>query len=154
MIEKIKKELEAIVNCDKVYIENVEYVKEQVSNILRITIDSNIQEVDLNLCVEVTRQINEYLDETKDFTEEEYMLEVSSKGVEEVDEEAELDINDMVGKCICVKTYAKINGVKEFCGELQNISEEGIRILFNEEALELSFKQVAIIKECLNEEEL
>ncbi len=153
MIEKIKKNLEDIVNNDDVYIDNVEYVKEDNSNILRVTIDSNTKEVDLNLCVDVTRLINEYLDEN-DVIADEYMLEVSSKGIDEVDVNEELDINDMIDQCIFVKTYAKINNVKEFSGELKSIEEDGITIMYNNELMKLTFKQIAIIKECSTEEEL
>ncbi len=152
MVDKIKENLENIVNNENVFIDNVEYVNEKNMNILRVTIDSNTSIVDLNLCVDVTKLINEYLDKN-DFIQDDYMLEVSSKGVEDGDLEEELSIYDMIDQNIHFKTYAKINGKKEFVGRLKEIREDEIDVVINDEIMTIKFEKIAIVKECPSTEE-
>lgn len=77
MIEdEIKKIIEPSLNSENINIIKIEYVKEKGQNILRIFIDTD----NIELCVKATKIINPILDE-HDLIDEQYNLEVSSKGI-------------------------------------------------------------------------
>ncbi len=129
MIEQIKKSIEQLVNNNDVYIYNVEYVKESNNNILRVTIDSNTKEIDLDVCVEVTNTINQYLDEADPISEE-YFLEVSSRGAEEEIATIE-ELNGAIGKVIYIDVKEPVSKFSSFNGTLLEVSEHSILIECN-----------------------
>ena len=94
---------------------DVEWVKEHSNNILRISADKE-SGLTIDDSVSLNEAISERLDE-EDFIEEEYMLEVSSPGLERPLKN-ENDITKAIGKYINLKTYSAIDGIKEFEGYL------------------------------------
>ncbi len=133
MLEKIKTDLEQLISSHPVYIYDVVYEKEGDNNFLRVLIDSTEIEIDLDICVDVTRVVNEYLDE-KDPISDEYTLEVSSKGVEDDITTVE-QIEEAVGSFIFIKTYSKVENRKEFLGHLLELTEDSIIIECNEKSV-------------------
>lgn len=77
MEDKIRNVIEAEVNKEGVYIDSIEYVKEQNNNILKIVIDSD-EIIDIDRCVEITNIINPILDKV-DIIKESYILDISTK---------------------------------------------------------------------------
>ncbi len=100
---------------------------------LVVTIDSNTIEIDLDICVSITKIINEYLDET-DPIKDEYVLEVSSKGIEN-DIETEQEIEEAVGSYVYIKTYSKVEDKKEFVGTLISFEGNDVTIECNEKSI-------------------
>lgn len=133
MVEQIKKDLENLVNNDDIYIYDVNFNKEGTNNFLVVTIDSNTIDIDLDICVDVTKNINEYLDST-DPIKEEYILEVSSKGIENDIETVE-EIEEAVGNCVYIKTYSKVEEKKEFIGKLLSFEGDDLVIECNEKSI-------------------
>lgn len=129
MIDKVKQDIEKLVNNDDVHIYNVEYVRELHNNILRVTIDSNTKEVDLDLCVEVTNIVNTFLDETDPISDE-YMLEVSSRGAEEAIETDEALAN-AVGKVVYIEVKESVDKFDNFNGTLLEVNEHSVLIQCN-----------------------
>ncbi len=120
-MDELKKELEKHFPND-VQVYDVEYVKEHHMNILRVTIFSDTIEIDLNKCVEITKIVNEIID-VVDPIEDEYYLEVSSKGLEEAIKTIE-QYKFAVGKTIYVKLYGSIEKKKEFIGILDEFEND------------------------------
>ncbi len=129
MVEKIRAEIEKIVNSDEVFIYNVVYVRESNNNFLRVTIDSHTRNIDLDLCVEVNKLINTYLDEV-DPIDEEYILEVSSRGAEEVITTTE-ELDEAMEKFVFVEMLEPIDKIENFNGRLLSYNENLIIIECN-----------------------
>lgn len=138
MIENIRKDLELLIKDQPVFIHDVVYEKEGGNNFLRVIIDANDVEIDLDICVDVTRIVNEYLDD-KDPIKDEYTLEVSSRGIEDDINTVE-EIEAAVGKFVYVKTYSKVEDRKEFFGTLLELTDECIVIECNEKSVMKKYK--------------
>lgn len=94
---------------------DVEYVKEGKEFYLRAFIDKP-GGITIDDCVDVSRKMNVLLDE-HDYISEQYIFEVSSPGLGRPLKK-DKDFARSIGKLIEVHTYAKVNGDKEFEGEL------------------------------------
>lgn len=84
MEEKIRSLIEEEVKKLNVYIDNIEYVKENGNYFLRITIDADYI-IDIDKCVEVTEVINPILDKI-DNIQDSYILDITTKEKGEVNE--------------------------------------------------------------------
>lgn len=93
----------------------VSYVKENGIKILRI-IATSPNGLDIDEATALNERISEELDK-EDYIDEEYFLEVSSPGLER-ELKKEEDIIKAVGEYICIKTYEKIENMKEIYGDL------------------------------------
>ncbi len=82
MEEKIRNLIEDEVRKLDVYIDNIEYVKENGNYFLRITIDADYI-IDIDKCVEVTEVINPILDKVN-FIDDSYILDITTKEKGEV----------------------------------------------------------------------
>ena len=117
-IEKSVKQLvEPIINNIGYNVYDVIYEKEGQDNYLRIFIDKD-GIIDLNDCEKVNDAITDVLDE-KDIIKNQYMLEVSSPGLERRirdDEQLKQNINNLIE----VHTYKKI----DICNENEEIKND------------------------------
>lgn len=106
-IEKsVKQVVEPIINNLGYKVYDVIYEKEGQDNYLRIFIDKD-KTIDLNDCEAVNNAITDVLDE-KDLIKNQYMLEVSSPGLERRirdDEQLKANINNLIE----IHTYKKID---------------------------------------------
>lgn len=143
------KQIEDIANkcADELGLEivSVEFVNEMGLKILRViakkdTFFSIDDSADLN------KLIGDELDRL-DLIEEEYYLEVSSEGIEK-ELNSEFDINDSIGKYVCIRLYAKQLGKKEFYGDLEEVTEKEIKIKINSKGTDqtISFARDKIAK--------
>lgn len=107
---------------------DVIYEKVGNDNFLRILLDSE-EPIDLDKCVSATEVISPILDEENPI-EEVYYLDVSSKGAEP-ELKTKQHITDAVGSYVYVKTYAQINGIKEFVGDLINFENDLVTVECN-----------------------
>lgn len=83
---------------------NLEYLNENGTNYLRVTIDSDT-DIDIDDIEALSNVINEYLDKT-DPIDEEYVLEVTSRGIER--EFSFDEAKDYLKEYILVKTYDQV----------------------------------------------
>ena len=89
--------------------------------------------------------IGEMLD-IKDPIKEQYMLEISSPGIDRALKK-ERDFIREKGREVEIKLYKPINGQKEFEGNLIGLTEDGIvQIEFNGRVIEINRKDIAIIR--------
>ncbi len=82
----------------------------------------------------------------KDPIKEQYMLEISSPGIDRALKK-ERDFIREKGREVEIKLYKPINGQKEFEGNLIGLTEDGIvQIEFNGRVIEINRKDIAIIR--------
>ena len=128
------------IGCEVV---DVEWKKEGSDWFLRIFIDRE-PSVDHALCAEVSRAVGDALD-TEDFIESNYVLEVSSPGLERPLKKA-TDFQRFAGKNVVVKLFAAVDGKKEFTGELMGYGENGVCIKDRADGQEYAFPLDKIAK--------
>ena len=122
----------------------VDYVFENGIKILRIIADGK-NGLDVDAASELNRLISDAIDliPEKDFITEEYYLEISSVGIEK-ELKTDEDIINNIGKYVYVKTYEKINGIKEVYGDLVSYEDGLITINYLVKTIR---KQIVIQKE-------
>ena len=82
----------------------------------------------------------------KDPIKEQYMLEISSPGIDRALKK-ERDFIREKGREVEIKLYKPINGQKELEGNLIGLTEDGIvQIEFNGRVIEINRKDIAIIR--------
>lgn len=116
--------LEPILEADGIEVVDVEYVRER-NWILRIYIDKE-GGVDLNDCQTISEKAGAILDE-KDLIPDNYMLEVSSPGLDRVLKK-DKDFIRYAGEEVDVKLFAPLEGnkgVKAFTARLKGLAEDG-----------------------------
>ncbi|MCL1924178.1 MAG: ribosome maturation factor RimP [Defluviitaleaceae bacterium] len=140
VLELIKEELKHDLEKNKLMLWDLEFIKEGVSNILRIYIDKQDknEKIDISDCEIISRRVSAFLDE-KDPIQEAYMLEVSSPGINRALKN-EYEYNRYIGHIVDVKLYSKFEGEKEHQGELLAFKGDEIHISSNKAEKELIFK--------------
>ena len=121
--EAVEALLEPILDADGIELVDVEYVRER-NWILRIFIDKE-GSVDLADCQSISEKAGEILDE-KDIVPDNYMLEVSSPGLDRVLKK-DKDFRRYAGSDVDVKLFAPLEeaGGKAFTAHLEGLTEEG-----------------------------
>lgn len=122
--EAVEALLEPILDADGIKLVDVEYVRER-NWILRIFIDKE-GGVDLADCQSISEKAGEILDE-KDIIPDNYMLEVSSPGLDRVLKK-DKDFRRYAGSDVDVKLFAPLGeagGVKAFTAHLEGLTEDG-----------------------------
>lgn len=122
-------------------VEYVEFVKEGSNRILRIVIDKPGDLVSIDDCEKVSKKVEDYIDGV---IEKEYVLEVSSPGLERQLKNVKL-YRKYIGENIHVRLYEKINQTKEFDGILKAVSDDNTSIYveaFGEELI-LNIEKIA-----------
>lgn len=120
----------------------VEFVKEGSDWILRVFLENKNGDLTIEECENVSRALSAVLDE-EDPIDDKYILEVSSPGLERP-LKSEADFQRFKGELIAVTTYKKIDGQKEFIGNLVDYKDGKIMIKLKDgKEVELELKIVA-----------
>lgn len=126
---------------------DVEYVKEAGTNYLRVFIDKP-EGVTIDDCVALTEPMNELLD-SHPFIDEAYIFEVSSPGLDRpLKKDKDFDRN--IGKKIEIKSFAPINGEKEFEGILVSYNENEINVNIDGNEVGFERKKLALIRQAID----
>lgn len=112
---------------------DVEYVKEAGTYYLRVYADKQPGGIFIDDCEAISRALEAKLDE-EDFIDGEYVLEVSSPGLDRPLKKP-ADFKRSIGEDIELKFYQAFRGEKEWVGKLLDYSEEdkSIRVMLEEE---------------------
>ena len=121
---------------------DVEWVKEGANWYLRAYIDKE-NGITVDDCEEVSRALSDLLDE-EDFISENYILEVSSPGLDRPLKK-EKDFARSIGKDVEVKLFKAINKEKEFVGILTAYDEDTLTLEMEDET-EMQFKRSDIAR--------
>lgn len=130
----------AALGCEIV---DVEWKKEGSEWYLRLFIDRE-PPVDHQLCADVSNAVGDALDED-DFIESNYVLEVSSPGLERPLKKA-TDFQRFAGKAAVIKLFTAVDGRKEFIGQLKGYGEDGVTIADRESGKDYVFPMDKIAK--------
>lgn len=140
-IEAIATQLaEAIAAEQGVELVDVEYVKEYGRYVLRVTIDKP-GGVDLNDCQRLSEVLSDRLDEV-DPIPGPYSLEVSSPGVERPLKKRS-DYERFAGRQAQLKTFAPIDGRKNWKGVIVAATEEAVVLEVDGTQVSLPFSMIA-----------
>ena len=122
---------------------DVEYVKEGSEYYLRAYIDKD-GGITIDDCVDVSRKLSDKLDED-DFIDGEYILEVSSPGVERALKK-DRDFDKSIGKDVYVKLYKAIDKQKEFVGKLISYDKTIVTVEIEGNNTEFTRSDIALIR--------
>ena len=123
---------------------DVEYVKEGSDYYLRVYADKE-GGITINDCERVNRALGDLLDKD-DYIDDAYILEVSSPGLTRPLKK-ENDFKRSIGKLVEIKTFAKVNGAKEFEGILKAYDADTVTIEFEDETeIVVSRKDISMIR--------
>ena len=123
---------------------DVEYVKEGSDYYLRVYADKE-GGITINDCEIVNRALGDLLDKD-DYIDDAYILEVSSPGLTRPLKK-ENDFKRSIGKLVEIKTFAKVNGAKEFEGILKAYGADTVTIEFEDETeIVVSRKDISMIR--------
>ena len=125
IVKTLEELLSPIAEKEKIEIVDIEYVKENKQKVLRIYIDKE-SGVNLDDCTKMSSLFGDMLDK-KDIIKEEYVLEVSSPGLDRILKK-EKDFNRFKGYKIKVTTAVAINNQKHFNGQLVTTADNKIVI--------------------------
>ena len=121
--EQIENIILPIAEKEFVEIVDVEYVRENGDNVLRIYIDTD-KGVNLDLCTKMSHLFGNELDK-KNPIKEHYILEISSPGIDRILKK-EKDFFRFIGLCVKVKIAVAINNQKNFKGKLVSVGNNKI----------------------------
>lgn len=136
------KELKEIVlkACEEMNLNlyDIENTKEGQSKLIRIMAESD-EGITIQQCVDLNKLLCQLIPE--DLIAGEYLLEVSSPGAERKLRNIE-EIQASVGKYVFVKLYEKLDGEKEFYGNLDSVDGDVVTI----DGKEVPYDKVATIR--------
>ena len=134
--------VESIIESTELELVDVEYVHER-EWYLRVFLDKE-GGIDLDDCQMVSEQLSQVLDE-KDPIKENYLLEVSSPGLDRVLKK-DKDFVRYHGRDVDIQLFKPIDGKKQYTGALQGFSEEAITIQVQEETISIERAAIAQIR--------
>ncbi len=143
-VSKTEELLKPILDENNFELVDVEWVKEGPERYLRAYIDKE-GGITINDCELVSRALSDLLDE-KDFISENYILEVSSPGLDRPLKK-DRDFERSLGKDVELRLFRPLNGQKEYTGQLKSFDGETICIgLEDGEDLTVSRSDIARIR--------
>ena len=143
IIEEIQELLKPIAAKHKYYIVDVIYRKEAGKNVLRITVDKEAG-VTLNECARFNNELSELFDK-ENLIDEEYLLEVSSPGLDRKLKKDE-DFIWAVGKKVKLTTYVPIDGNNTFIGTLLGLGDNCVVLEKDGVSTEIPREKIASAK--------
>ncbi len=143
MTSPVMKEVSALIEpiLDEMEIElvDIEYLSEQGRWILRIYVDKS-GGITLGDCTRVSREIGDLI-EVKDIFHQEYVLEVSSPGLNRRLKK-EKDFERAVGKNIKIRMVTPFEGQRNFRGSLQSFQDGILYLSVNDDLILLPYGDV------------
>lgn len=150
VVEKVREIVEPILTENNVDLYEVTYTKEGKDYFLRLFINC-AGGVDLEKCVTVTELVSPLLDE-HDPIPSLYYLEVSSIGAEREIKGID-NIKKAVSSYVYIKTYEKIDNLKEFQGDLIDTNDEEVTITIKvktkEKTVIIPISSIALIRHAI-----
>ena len=134
--------VETIIESTELELVDVEYVHER-EWYLRVFLDKE-GGIDLDDCQMVSEKLSEVLD-AKDPIKENYLLEVSSPGLDRVLKK-EKDFIRYRGRDVDIQLFKPIDGKKQYTGALQGYSDDTITIQVQEVTIDLERAAIAQIR--------
>ena len=141
--EVVSKLAEPVAAANGCSIWDVEFVREGGQQYLRLIIDKD-GGVSIDDCEAVSRAMDPILDK-EDPVPGSYIFEVSSAGAERSLKRPS-DFEAYMGSLVCVKTFAPIDGSKEFIGHLASYANGDVTINMDGDERTFAKKDIAIVR--------
>lgn len=142
--DKIENRISKIIQDLGYKLYDVQYVKEGKDYFLRVFIEKENGDIDLNDCEKVNDAITDILDED-DFIKDQYFLEVSSTGVEKMIRK-DKHLQENIGEFITLKLFKPINNLKEYVGKLKKFDDNTITLEIDNKEMNFERKNISLIK--------
>lgn len=143
LINRLKDEVEKDINELGYELVDIEFKTEGGENYLRFYI-YNEEGIVIDDCEKVSRFLDIKLDEL-DLINKQYYLEVSSPDLNRP-LKTDDDLRRNLGTILEVGLYRKVNGSKDYQGELVSYDNETITLSVNDEDVTIDRKDISIIK--------
>ena len=137
-IDDFKNIIEPVINRNNCILWGIEILRGKKKNTLRVFIDSNNNNVDINDCESISRDLN-YEPQIDLNLGEDYILEVSTPGVDRKFFDIK-QLKDYVGQDLNIKTKNVYGGKRKFIGKLIKSGESKLTILESDNSEEIIFK--------------
>lgn len=141
-MDNLKEWIEEVLKDKKCHLYEIEWLTNQNPPLLRISVEKEDGQIDLDTCASCSDAIGEMLD-AKDWYGEEYMLEVCSPGAERELKTGE-QIQRAIGKYVYVKFKDPKNGMDQVIGDLIAADDNGVTISYRDKT---RVKQVTVEKD-------
>lgn len=128
MLEKIKETIVPLIAEHDCYLDDLVYEQEKGEWYLRVFIEKNDGDLDMNTCVAVSEDISEKLDEV-DLIKDEYYLEVSSPGIEKPLRSWE-KVLENVGEYVHIDFADPKEGMNEVEGTILKAEDHNIEVQY------------------------
>lgn len=122
---------------------DIEYIKEEKDNYLKIYIESK-KGISLEDCEKVSKSIEEKIEKIEELKEQ-YFLEVSSTGLEK-NIRKEKHFKSNIGKNIKINLIKKQEGLKTYNGTLENFDEKQVIINTEKGKITINKSNIKYIK--------
>lgn len=141
--ELVKENIKDIFDSCETKLVDVEYKKLHDGMHLLIYIDK-LNGVTVDDCVEISNKIDPILDELNPTNDASYRLDVMSYGLDKPLIH-EWQLEKYKNKKVCIKLYAKLDGKKDFEGDLLDFNDYSISLNVDDKTLNLERKDIAQI---------
>lgn len=128
MLDQIENLLKPILEAHDVYLDDLEYVKEKNEWYLRVFIEKNEGNLDMDTCVAFSEELSQKLDEV-DIIQNEYYLEVSSPGAEKPLKTLE-KVKESIGEYVYILFKQPTQGMSDVYGTLLNVDDQMIELQY------------------------
>ena len=139
VVQQVMQLIEPILNEMDVELVDVEFLSVRSKWVLRIFVDEQ-DGITLDRCAQVSKEIGTLID-MKDIVEHEYVLEVSSPGLNRPLKKVK-DFIWATGKKVTLKTVSPVNGRRKFTGILKSFNEGALAIQTDNDLFSLPLKNV------------
>jgi ribosome maturation factor RimP len=138
-LEKIKKIIEPVVTECGYELYDIEFEKEFGEDTLTVLVDSKTGKMDVQMIIEVSHKINDFMDLNENLIPGQYNLNVSSVGPErKLRTENELD--DAIGKHVFIEFNDKVEGMATVQGDLKGKESDEFELVYRDKTRNKTIK--------------
>mgnify|MGYP002856112982 CR=1 FL=1 len=137
-LNTVREEAEKLAAEKGLTLYDIEWVTENKTNVLRISLDIPDRPIDIDTCSEFSDAFSEILDQ-KDLISSMYYLDVCSPGAERELRNTE-EIKGALGEYVYVKLKDPKQGIHEIEGDMTEITDDAITLQYREKTREKEFK--------------
>lgn len=137
-IDDLKNIIEPVITRNNCFLWGIEILRGKKKNTLRVFIDSNNNNVDINDCESISRDLN-YEPQINLNLDEDYILEVSTPGVDRKFFDIK-QLKEYVGQELNIKTKSIYDGKRKFMGKLIESDDSKLTIVESDNSEEITFK--------------
>ncbi len=133
IVDQVESYVEPILAENNMELVDIEYKKEGPNKVLRLYIELSEGRISLDECADISKIVSAKLDQ-EDIIKEQYVLEISSPGVNRVLKK-EKDFIKFIGSKVDVSLYEVVDGYKKFTCTLTDYSDGEFTFTIDEKSI-------------------